>query len=179
MEPTEVQEATTQQPHVRWYHIQFGRTNTSSGSPQRSRRGPTEVHNGQRRPHNTSALRNTQLGRTIHRREARRGPARYTEVTGGRYINGKPAEVPPNTQRSRHIHGGPRGARSHWYAPSGPPRPSLPSSERIWTCGGVRNQNRRSQKPQIPTRTTSSWRQGLDRRSPQTGTATKTTARVR
>ena len=78
--PTEVQEATTQQPHVRWYHIQFGRTNTSSGSPQRSRRGPTEVHNGQRQPHNTSALRDTELGRTIHRREARRGPARYTEV---------------------------------------------------------------------------------------------------
>ncbi len=144
------------------------------GKPRRGPARYTEVHevheatstlhNGQRRPHNTSAG-TTQLGRTIHQWEAQRGPAKVpqritrfkkqphsnrtsagttrslggrihhrgahrgpAEVTqrsaevpqrstmvndghttrprcatrslGGRYINGKPKEVPPHTRRS-------------------------------------------------------------------------------
>ena len=165
--PTEVQEATTQQPHVRWYHTQFGRTIHQREAQRGPAKVPQRITRFKKQPHSnrTSAGTTRSLGGRIHHRGAHRGPAEVpqrsaevpqrstmvndghttrprcaTRSLGGRYINGKPEEVPPDTRRSR-------GSRSNRHAPQWsttatakvPLSKSLPSSGRIWTCGGVRN----------------------------------------
>ena len=75
-------------------------------------------------------------------------PRCATRSLGGRYINGKPEEGPPDTRRSR-------GSRSNRHAPQWsttatakvPLSKSLPSSERIWTCGGVCKESQESKAP--------------------------------
>ena len=164
--PLDTQRFTTQ-PHVRWYHTQFGRTIHQREArrgpakytevPQKSHRGPAEVPQRftrlkkQPRSNRTSAGTTYSLGGRIHHREAHRGPAEVPQrshrgpqwsTTATQHVRAAQHAAWENDtstgspKRSRQIHGGPKVHEATGTLHNGPLRPSLPSSERIWTCGG-------------------------------------------